>query len=562
MGFIPRASGIPISCWFLFLLLPFPLPSALCIPRPFPDGTRPSLIHFRDSAQELSNFKNSGNVSWIWDQYIGAPGPLSGDDVLHWGPSLGPFHNYSEVMIHLTDRVNEFSEILNMFTIGASYQGLPIPCISLTAPGDSSLRQGFLIVAHHHAREAITVENALFLLDYLLANPELPEVQTLLSNFIIYLIPTLNPDSLSMLHINPWQRKNLQPTDEDDDGLVDEWEIQDMNGDFVVDRFEETIGDTIVYTYEGVDLDGDGKTGEDLPGGVDLNRNYPVAFPQGVDDPRSQLYHGPAPFSEPETQAMQNFTLHFYDSLAFGLSLHSGIEVLLTPWGYTYEPSYHEPFFSRLGAAVEEASGYEWWSATQLYPSFGSWDDWLYGTYDILAVTLETYGNGSALGHSIWDYFNPSADQVMMNCYRVRDALFAMIGVLLDAPGAPIIIVPNIVPSILSTLVTVYIEESKSGFEIVHLEYLYDNQGNMNWELVPLINRGANRYEAWIPAPSLGGIIQLHVYARDYAGHVVYSDPVSYVVSPSLYARLVASVVIVILIAIVLVIWWLRRKSP
>ena len=47
--------------------------------------------------------------------------------------------------------------------------------------------------------------------------------------------------------------------------------------------------------------------------GVDLNRNYGVSSQSGkidssVDsDPCSDHYHGPNPFSEPETTAIRNF---------------------------------------------------------------------------------------------------------------------------------------------------------------------------------------------------------------------------------------------------------------
>lgn len=507
---------------------------------------------------ESHSYKSPGSVPWIWEQYDSVPGPLPGDDTLHWGPTLGPFHNYSEVLDHITDRVTEFPEFLDVFNIGASYHGLPIPCVQITAPGDISSRRGFLIVAHHHAREAITIENALYYLDYLLANASQPEVQQLLTNFIIYLIPTLNPDTLEILHINPWQRRNLHPIDDDGDGTADEWEIQDVNGDYEVEHYETEY--EWYYTYEGLDLDGDGDTGEDKPGGVDLNRNYPVAFAGGVSEPRAVVYHGEAPFSEPETQAMLNFTVHHHENLAFGVSLHSGIDVLLTPWSFTSTPSPHEPFFANLGAAVQEASGFEWWSATQLYPSFGTWDDWLYGDYGIPAVTLETYGNESAWGHSIWDYFNPSADQVLANCHKVRNAINAMFEVLLDEPGDPVIVVPGIVSSVISTLVSVYLDSSLSGFEMLYLEYRFDPANNLNWIGVPLVYQGGNRYDAILPSPTFGGIMELHVYGQDFAGHVVYSDSVFYSISAPLFAGIVSTVVIIITVVIVLGVYFLRRR--
>ncbi len=555
MGRFSKAYSFSISCCLLLFLLPLPdIPYA---PSPFPDDS----IIIYPPPKEFANdtaVKTLTNIPWMWEQYEQPPSSLPGDDVLHWGSDLGPFHNYSEIVDHLNDRVSQFPEQLNLFTIGESYNGLPIPCISITGSGDSSDRLGFLIVAHHHGREAITIENALFFLDYLLAFPEATLVENALNNFIFYLIPTLNPDALEILHINPWQRKNLHPTDEDADGLLDEWEVQDTNGDFMVEQYEEEINGTIIVTYEGVDLDADGETGEDLPGGIDLNRNYPIAFDEGVSDPRSEIYHGQSPFSEPETQAMLNFTQHHHSNLVFGLSLHSGTAVFLTPWGHTSEPSYHEPYFARLGAYVELASGYDWWSATQLYPTYGSWEDWLYGEYGVPAATLETYGDASAYVESIWDYFNPSANQVIPVCRRVRDAILAITSVLLDEPGNPVIITPVIVPSLIPAWVSVYITESLSGFEILTIDYSFDG---VSWQHASLIYQGGNRYDALVPSPLFGSIVHVQVSGQDFADHQISSNILSYQVSFPLLLGISCAIVSLILVLIWLVLRRHRRTS-
>ncbi|MFX1475103.1 MAG: M14 family zinc carboxypeptidase [Promethearchaeota archaeon] len=362
--------------------------------------------------------------SWIWEEYQDAPGPLPHDDVLHWGSNLGPFHNYSEIVVHLNDLVADFSEYISFSTIGASNHSLPIHCAVVTAPGSSENRLDFLVVSHHHGREAITVENALYLLDYLLAYKDTPEVMQILENFVIYLIPTLNPDTLGMIHINPWQRKNLRSVDEDADGLIDEWEIQDVDGDFEVE--EAWNG----YVFEGIDLDADGKIGEDLPGGVDLNRNYPTGWAQGVSNNRSQIYRGTAPFSEPETQAMRTCIELYGANLTFALSLHSGIAALLAPWACNSTTPQDGELFALIGEAVQEASGYPYRPPEMFSSSYGVWEDWLLDEWGIPAMTLETYGNSSAYMDSIWDYFNPSANNTIPVCERVWDAFVAITEVL------------------------------------------------------------------------------------------------------------------------------------
>ncbi len=392
----------------LLVMVPFIVPNPLML------GTA--------SLNGVSTVEAQSGFDWIWDEYVGAPGSIDHDDVVYWGSDLGPFHNYGEINTHIASLASSFPDYVSVQTIGASYEYRNIRCVVVTAPGDSSNRHGYLLVAHHHGRECITIENALFILDYLIANRDSPSFAQILQNFVIYIIPTLNPDSLTEIYVNPWHRKTLRPTDEDGDGTDDEGEVQDINGDNWVEY------DDLTDDYEGYDLDGDGEIGEDLVGGIDLNRNYPVGWDLGSSVPRSQAYHGSAPFSEPETQTMRNFAEQ-HPELVFAMSLHSGIAGFFTPWftNATFTPD--ESLFARIAADITDASGYPRLAqgGTQ-----GIWDDWMYGVMGVLAMTLETYGNSAAWGYSIWDLFNPSADEVISNCERVWEAFAAVFETLFE----------------------------------------------------------------------------------------------------------------------------------
>jgi len=76
---------------------------------------------------------------------------------------------------------------------------------------------------------------------------------------------------------------------------------------------------------------------------VDLNRNYdflwdfntafaPTAYPVVSDDPTSDLYHGTAPFSEPETQNVR-WLLDSYPQIRWFIDIHSYSELLYSVWG-------------------------------------------------------------------------------------------------------------------------------------------------------------------------------------------------------------------------------------
>lgn len=76
---------------------------------------------------------------------------------------------------------------------------------------------------------------------------------------------------------------------------------------------------------------------------VDLNRNYdflwdfntafsPTSYVSVSDDPTSDVYHGTAPFSEPETQNVR-WILDTYPQVRWFIDIHSYSRLLYTNWG-------------------------------------------------------------------------------------------------------------------------------------------------------------------------------------------------------------------------------------
>jgi carboxypeptidase T len=78
--------------------------------------------------------------------------------------------------------------------------------------------------------------------------------------------------------------------------------------------------------------------------GVDLNRNYDVVFAEDIwssDDPGSDLYHGPEPYSEPETRNVR-WVLRQFPNIVGLLDVHSYWEAVLHPWGHAYNQTTDE----------------------------------------------------------------------------------------------------------------------------------------------------------------------------------------------------------------------------
>ncbi len=329
----------------------------------------------------------------------------------------GKYHNLSEVYAELDYFNQSAPELIDYSSIGESYYNNSIPLITLTnelIPEDTKGKT--YIVAHHHAREQCTIEHALRLIRDLVNEYGKNESTTkLLDRTIIYIIVTLNPDALDyVLYHNPWHRKTMQPYDEDGDGEFDEDPPEDVNGDGIISSFDlwdhngtETWEDDVFIDYwlEGYDNDKDGLVNEDHVGGADLNRNFPVHWNDSncdsgsTSDMTADDWQGPAALSEKESQALVNFVQQH--NFVHALSLHSGTNVTIFDWGYTYE-EHHSELYMYYELTYElykekilpESFFYE--EMALYYTVAGDWADWTYADEHIIPMTLEIYTNGTS----------------------------------------------------------------------------------------------------------------------------------------------------------------------
>ncbi len=119
-------------------------------------------------------------------------------------------------------------------------------------------------------------------------------------------------------------------------------------------------------------------------GGVDLNRNFPAGFANinSRPEPSSEGYRGDYAASEPETQALMDYTKRY--AFAATLSYHAmGSELY-----YDFGPnSPANEAGARLGLAIQEVSGYP--PVPDSGTSFGGYKDWAIETMSIPSLTIE-----------------------------------------------------------------------------------------------------------------------------------------------------------------------------
>lgn len=354
------------------------------------------------------------------------------------------YHNLSMVYEELNYFNNTFPKLINYRSIGKSYYNNNIPLIVLTnenIPLDTKGKT--YIVAHHHAREMITIENTLRLIRDLVTgyNNNEKRIVNMLDKIAIYFIVTLNPDTIDyVLYTNEHFRKTMKPYDDDGDGLVDEDGPEDLNGDRKTSYFylyNVTEAKTLIdWWWEGTDKDGDGLIGEDPPGGVDLNRNYPFHWNtsslSGVTGDKTAFdYPGPEPLSENESRVL----VEFVDKHKFthALSLHSGINITLYGWSYSdhvthpYQTTYDE---IELYSETNKLLPRSFYTSNLGYTTAGEWGDYMYTRWGIHSVTFELFRGRSTIEgplliieenetHQLFekkfydfDFFNPKASKL------------------------------------------------------------------------------------------------------------------------------------------------------
>ena len=140
--------------------------------------------------------------------------------------------------------------------------------------------------------------------------------------------------------------------------------------------------------------------------GADLNRNYDFAWGccgGSSGSTCSETYRGQGPASEPEVQAIQaylqaNFTDQRgpdisdpapLDASGIFLDVHAFGDLVLWPWGFTYEPAPNQRALQTLGRKYAYFTGYTAQQSYEMYPTDGDSDTFAYGDLGLAGYTIE-----------------------------------------------------------------------------------------------------------------------------------------------------------------------------
>lgn len=252
------------------------------------------------------------------------------------------YKNPSEIEDILIEFNNKYPSLTKLVSIGKSLEGRDIWAIKITenAEDEDATKPVVLFNSMHHAREIMTPEVSIDIIEYLLKNyNSKSDVKNWLNTTVIWVMPMFNVDGNNKM----WS----------DDKF---WRKNTRNG------------------Y-----------------GVDLNRNYPSGWGScngSSGDQDSQTYRGPSPASEPETKAMMNFIENTRP--VFDISYHSFSQLVIYPYGCKARRTQTKEIVEKIGNHLGDLLDYKAGTAWELlYNADGGDIDWMYEAYQVIPYVLE-----------------------------------------------------------------------------------------------------------------------------------------------------------------------------
>jgi carboxypeptidase T len=355
------------------------------------------------------------------------------------------YHNYAEMTAEIQQVTAAHPDLVSYFSIGQSYEGRELWAakISDNVAVDEDEPE-VLFLGLHHAREHLTVEMTLYILNLLTGQYGIdPQVTELVNTREVYILFNVNPDGgeydIATGAYRSW-RKNRQPNP----------------------------GSSYV--------------------GTDLNRNYGYKWgccggSSGL--PYSETYRGSAAFSTPEMARVRDFinsrVVDGKQQLKTSITFHTYAELILWPYGYTYtdvpadmtQDDYN--VFVAMGQAMAATNGYTAQQGSDLYITDGTYEDWAYGVHKIFAYTFEMYPTTTSPGFyppgSVITRETSRNEQAVRYIMQQADCPYRTIGkegayCSTSAPAAPANLTAAVVSSSQINLNWTDSDTSEQGFKI------------------------------------------------------------------------------------------------
>jgi Zinc carboxypeptidase len=306
------------------------------------------------------------------------------------------YHTYAEVTSETLAIAQAYPSLVRRVSLGKSFEGRELWAVKISDNvGVNEAEPEILIDSGQHAREHLTVEQAMYLINELTGQYETDQrIRTVVDSREIWIVPTVNPDGAEY--------------------------------------------DVATGSYAGwrKNRQRDPQTNADLS--TDLNRNW--GWQWGCCEgsgatPSSETYRGAAAFSAPETRAVRDFVLWRrvggVQQIKAAIDFHSYGELVMWPFAYTRDDTVpamtqdQYDAFAALGTSMAQSNAYTPQQASDLYISDGNLRDWFWGQEAIFAYGIEMWGGQFG--------FYPPDENIAAQTSRNREAVL-LLAEIADCP--------------------------------------------------------------------------------------------------------------------------------
>jgi murein tripeptide amidase MpaA len=350
------------------------------------DYSEHGVLHVSATADEVRAIQRLGFKT----EKVAPPAPADGAMTMAFPPADSNYHDYAELTAVVNQVVNDHPTIARKSSIGTSYQGRDLMIVKISDNvGVDENEPEILFNAQQHAREHLTVEMAIYLLNLFTDNyGSDTRITNIVNSREIWIVPTVNPDGseydIATGSYRSW-RKNRQPNS----------------------------GSSFV--------------------GTDLNRNWSHQWGccgGSSGSTSSETYRGPSSFSAPETQRLRDFVLGRrvggVQQIKANIDFHTYSELVLWPYGYTTANTApgmttdQQQTFQTIGQQMAGTNGYTPEQSSDLYIADGTSIDWMWGNQGIWAYTFEMYPASGGGG------FYPPDEVIPAQTSRNREAVLRL----------------------------------------------------------------------------------------------------------------------------------------
>ena len=350
------------------------------------------------------------------------------------------YYRYDDLTLLLQAFAAEYPNLIKLQSIGKSHEGREVWLVTATnfASGVDTEKPALWVDGNLHASEVAGSMATLYFINSLVTRyGQDADLTAALDSRAFYIVPRVNPDGAewaladkpriirSSTRPYPYDEEpveGLLQEDIDGDGRILTMRIADKNGAWkvhpddprlIVRRDPVETGGTyyrllpegLLRNYDGVTIQPRG-----AKEGLDLNRNFPVAWRQENEQPGAGLF----PVSEPETRNIVEFITR-HPNLTGVISFHTYSGVILRP----YDDRADEAFpaedlwtYQKIGAQGTKLTGYpniSCFHEFRYHPktvTTGGFDTWMYDHLGMFAWTVELWSPMQQAGLKDFKYID------------------------------------------------------------------------------------------------------------------------------------------------------------